>query len=1470
MADREHSNGPLALIRRIAIGTGLSATVLLLILTAFLLFIQTETGKEWLRVKLSALLSSHPDRTVELGRIEGTLPWRLHLESLTLGDSDGAWLVAHSLALRWSPGNLLRGEVRIEELSVASVEMKRTPRAAEGEPSGQAGMPDVTFEPPPLTIDSLFIPSVTVGEAVFGHAATLEILGFIQPSDKATDRTLFLQMGRIDGGPELGVHLTAQLRKESSSLMLDMEAFEAAGGMLSQMMDLKDAGDLQLRLAGDGPSSGWEGSLEGRADRWGAVMSSLSMSLHELKSAEWFAILIPASPGPSEDGRTGFPSETTLHLKILLPEDQVIQLDHLDAWGTGLSLESSGRFDLRSDSLAAQLSLTSSDLGDLASVFSIPLQGRGELCGRFSGSFGSPQADLSLNLQDIHAPQFRAAAIFTQLQAEPSPVAANQETADWRIAGIGRAAGLQDAAGRKLPEESLDWSLKAETASGGEEISLETLRVNGAAHRLNAQGRFIPASLDGKFHVDLQVTDLRTLTALMGRETPGSLTLNAQAAGSGSTRSAAGSLRGVLSLAGKKSDALVALMGPETTVTTDFELREGNALEIFNGLIRSPAFEINAGGSFNIPNSSVKGELMASMADLSALSPLLNEDLSGSVKTSLSVEGPLDDLKVTHWLEGSQVRWRQQQPSEIQSSLEATHAPWNARGQWKLLVNQAREKLEASTGFELSKERLRIAGLRFDGPGARLNGDLVVNLEAATAEGTLQGRFEDLERLGRFIGEPLGGSALLDARLESPRQSQNAALKVNGKHLSTRLGKLSSLDITADLKDLKRALQGTLQAEVSGLEAGTTLVRSAVFKAEGDRSRLAFSGRAQGRVLQETQLQLAGSLAQSNNALRLEVADFKGRFGPYPFGLNGRTLFQHSPEAASLDRLSLSFGPGNLAAGGSLSKGRVQGHVRFEGVPLELISLLGGPGMSGAAEGKLEIDGLPSQPNAAVELQLAEFRIRAIEGQKLPPALLNAKARLGGGRVRGDLALEQVLEKPARVEFAIPMQVSLSPVFNVELLREAPLQAHAELEGELRRVAGFLPLADQTISGLAQASLDVSGSLSKPDFSGDIRITKGFYENLNSGTILKELNAEITARDQRLEVTRFQATDAEKGQISLKGWLELDAARQFPLELEAAFNDATLIRRPDIDATTDGQVKVSGTATAMQLGGSITVAPAEYRIPDRLPAGAVDLEVIEILSSGKKVVPDSAETPSSKPVPLALNLALTLPNRTFVRGRGLDSEWRGQLAIGGTAAQPTVKGQLNVVRGNFDFLDRRFDLRRGTITFFGATPPVPLLDFTAEAQTKDITARVLVTGSASSPEIQLQSDPPLPQEEVLSRVLFGRSLDKISPVQALRLAQALRSLSGGTGLPGLDFLGATRRLLGLDDLELRSTAGSSETGLGFGKYLTEDIYVDVEKDLRGSGGKISVEVELTPNITVESQLGSDAETGIGINWKYDY
>jgi translocation and assembly module TamB len=222
----------------------------------------------------------------------------------------------------------------------------------------------------------------------------------------------------------------------------------------------------------------------------------------------------------------------------------------------------------------------------------------------------------------------------------------------------------------------------------------------------------------------------------------------------------------------------------------------------------------------------------------------------------------------------------------------------------------------------------------------------------------------------------------------------------------------------------------------------------------------------------------------------------------------------------------------------------------------------------------------------------------------------------------------------------------------------------------------------------------------------------------------------------------------------------------------------------------------------------------------------------------------------------------------FLTGRGLTSEWKGNLSVEGDTDAPVVTGDLSLVRGHADFLGKRFQLGRGVITFYGAVPPAAQLDVLAEARAKDITAQLELTGPLKNPNVKLSSDPELPTDEILARLLFGRSLTDITPFQAVQLALAANTLAGGGGF---DLMGRTKKILLVDQLELKNLEGDkNEVAISAGKYVSENVYLEVEKGLGPKSGKASLEWEATPNIGIETEIGENADAGIGINWKWNY
>jgi translocation and assembly module TamB len=235
---------------------------------------------------------------------------------------------------------------------------------------------------------------------------------------------------------------------------------------------------------------------------------------------------------------------------------------------------------------------------------------------------------------------------------------------------------------------------------------------------------------------------------------------------------------------------------------------------------------------------------------------------------------------------------------------------------------------------------------------------------------------------------------------------------------------------------------------------------------------------------------------------------------------------------------------------------------------------------------------------------------------------------------------------------------------------------------------------------------------------------------------------------------------------------------------------------------------------------------------------------------------------------VGLDVAVRIPGRAFLRGRGLDSEWRGNMRVAGTMAAPDITGRLEVVRGNLNLLGKQLTVERGTVTFIGGDRIDPELDFTAVAAANDINARIRVTGYVSAPRFDVGSDSGLPPEEALSRLLFGRSAGSLSPAEAVQLAQAAAMLSGRG--PGV--LERLRSRTGLDVLTVGRGSGSndSDASVTAGRYVGDRVFLKVEQGLTTDSGQVGVEVRVLPRITVEGGVGHEGNGRLGINWRYDY
>jgi len=231
---------------------------------------------------------------------------------------------------------------------------------------------------------------------------------------------------------------------------------------------------------------------------------------------------------------------------------------------------------------------------------------------------------------------------------------------------------------------------------------------------------------------------------------------------------------------------------------------------------------------------------------------------------------------------------------------------------------------------------------------------------------------------------------------------------------------------------------------------------------------------------------------------------------------------------------------------------------------------------------------------------------------------------------------------------------------------------------------------------------------------------------------------------------------------------------------------------------------------------------------------------------------------------VGLDLSLRSADTIAVRGRGVVATLGGSLRLTGTSAAPTPTGSFTLSQGALMLPGRRIDLVRGTVLFGGSLEPT--IDFLAEAQADGVTARVEVSGPARKPDFTISSSPELPQDEVLSRVLFGKSAGGLNGFQALQLAQTVAVLSGGGG--GVGGFDALRRSLGADSLDV-SADQSGGPALGISRALSRNVRIGVQAGAKAESSGVRVDLGVGHGIRLQGTVGpGGSSAGVGMEWEY--
>ncbi len=510
---------------------------------------------------------------------------------------------------------------------------------------------------------------------------------------------------------------------------------------------------------------------------------------------------------------------------------------------------------------------------------------------------------------------------------------------------------------------------------------------------------------------------------------------------------------------------------------------------------------------------------------------------------------------------------------------------------------------------------------------------------------------------------------------------------------------------------------------------------------------------------------------------------------------------------------------------------------------------------AGDISAEARLTGTTAAPSGTVRLTATGLRMRTGPARALPPATVTANVQLAG--------------RVATVDARLAAGRS-----NLAVSGRAPLGAGALA---LRATGGVdLAVLDPVLApngrrARGQVTLDagITGQTSAPQVNGTLSLAGGEVQDFAQGVHVTDIAATVQASGDTVRIASLTGK-AGAGTIGASGSVGLHGA--MPVDLRLTMRNARPLASDRLTADIDADLAVRGDVQGMlAASGKVSIRQATINIPEHLPSSVAVLPV--------RIAGAPPPAPAKPGPVIRLDLQLDAPGQIFVRGHGLDAVMGGGLHVAGTSAAPQLSGGFALRRGTFSLAGTTLTFTRGRVSFDGAgvTDKIdPSLDFEVDQATSTGTAMLVVGGYASAPKFTLSASPPLPEDEVIAQLLFGRSASQLGPFQYAEIAAALAELSGATGGTA-NPLNAVRKGLGLDRLSVgggSNTPGSGGTGaatIEAGKYVANGVYVGARQGTTGSQTQAVVQIDIYKGLKVETNVGAGSGgNSVGLTYQFEY
>ncbi|MCX5807185.1 MAG: translocation/assembly module TamB domain-containing protein [Proteobacteria bacterium] len=492
--------------------------------------------------------------------------------------------------------------------------------------------------------------------------------------------------------------------------------------------------------------------------------------------------------------------------------------------------------------------------------------------------------------------------------------------------------------------------------------------------------------------------------------------------------------------------------------------------------------------------------------------------------------------------------------------------------------------------------------------------------------------------------------------------------------------------------------------------------------------------------------------------------------------------------------------------------------------------------------------------------------------------------------LKGNLSLLLLNRGYLKAGFRFPIPacfpVSVEPQGQVKLIASGEVQENGLL------TAIFPGLIGES-QGQLTFDLTAGGTWKVPDLQGNISLANASAYLYPAGIRLKDIKVEAQLKENCVNISSF---GLHSGNGSMQGNAMVWVNDWRIMRYEGKINGGNLqtVYLPELQVLTNPDLSFKGDMQNFVLRGSVMVPEAliQRTVHEGLITSSPDVVIVDL--------PEKQKKPLRMGFDMQVNVILG--NKVMINIEGLNARLEGKVFLTAQNLEKVAaSGQIQVAKGQYDRHGISLGITRGRIVFTGGPAEFANLDILAVRKIRDVRrlndvqAGVSITGTPRLPLVKLYSEPAMPDMDILSYIVLGKSMETgTDSNQAGLLLQAAGTMLAKDQSSALQ--SQVMKFAGLDTFDVqtgssktsssqissiqpRGIAGQSNSTTGdssvsssivtVGKYLSPELYIAFGRSLFTGDYLATARYSFLRNWEVEgSRKGTDS--GVDLFYRVEF